>query len=188
MGRRPAIDRERVLGLAEDILLRDGPRGLTIEALAKAAGVSKGGGVHPSAWTEVVVWALPAPGSLGFSAALGDRSVELSWNRPGQGYTAEVEKQNAKGEWRGLTGLDQKSGRYSDFDVEYEKTYVYRARLVRLKDQTKVLGPWSPDRSVRVIDVVPPNPPGYLDAALAVARRIPVVPGGKVEVRPVMIY
>ena len=43
MGRRPAIDRERVLGLAEDILLRDGPRGLTIEALAKAAGVSKGG-------------------------------------------------------------------------------------------------------------------------------------------------
>ena len=27
-----------------------------------------------------------------------------------------------------------------------------------------------------------------LDAALAVARRIPVVPGGKVEVRPVMIY
>jgi hypothetical protein len=27
-----------------------------------------------------------------------------------------------------------------------------------------------------------------LDAALAVARRVPVVPGGKVEVRPVMIY
>ncbi len=27
-----------------------------------------------------------------------------------------------------------------------------------------------------------------LDAALAVARRIPVVPDGKVEVRPVMIY
>lgn len=27
-----------------------------------------------------------------------------------------------------------------------------------------------------------------LDAALAIARRIPVVPGGKVEVRPIMIY
>lgn len=27
-----------------------------------------------------------------------------------------------------------------------------------------------------------------LDAALAIARRMPVVPGGKVEVRPVMIY
>lgn len=27
-----------------------------------------------------------------------------------------------------------------------------------------------------------------LDAALAIARRVPVVPGGKVEVRPVMIY
>ncbi len=27
-----------------------------------------------------------------------------------------------------------------------------------------------------------------LDAALAWARRVPVVPGGKVEVRPVMIY
>lgn len=43
MGRRPAIDRDRVLELAEGILLRDGPRGLTIDALAKAAGVSKGG-------------------------------------------------------------------------------------------------------------------------------------------------
>ncbi len=133
----------------------------------RVAGVAEGGGVHPSAWTEAVVWAWPAPGSLGFSAALGDRAVELGWNRPGQGFQAEIEKQDARGVWRGLNGLDPKTGHFSDLDVEYEKTYVYRARLIRLKDQTSILGPWSPERSVRVVDVVPPNPPGYLDAALA---------------------
>lgn len=43
MGRRPTIDRDRVLDLAEAILLRSGTGALTIDALAKAAGVSKGG-------------------------------------------------------------------------------------------------------------------------------------------------
>ena len=43
MGRNPTIDRDRGLDLAEAILLRSGTGALTIEALAKAAGVSKGG-------------------------------------------------------------------------------------------------------------------------------------------------
>ncbi|EFH10518.1 TetR/AcrR family transcriptional regulator [Pseudoroseomonas cervicalis] len=43
MGRPPTIDRDRVLDLAEQILLKDGTGALTIDAVAKAAGVSKGG-------------------------------------------------------------------------------------------------------------------------------------------------
>lgn len=43
MGRPPTIDRDRVLDLAEGILLKDGTGGLTIDAVAKAAGISKGG-------------------------------------------------------------------------------------------------------------------------------------------------
>ncbi len=43
MGRPPTIDRDEVLDLAEDILLKGGTGALTIDALAKAAGVSKGG-------------------------------------------------------------------------------------------------------------------------------------------------
>nr|WP_314075409.1 TetR/AcrR family transcriptional regulator [uncultured Roseococcus sp.] len=43
MGRTPTIDRDKVLDLAEGILLREGTGGLTIDAVAKAAGISKGG-------------------------------------------------------------------------------------------------------------------------------------------------
>lgn len=43
MGRRPTIDRDEVLDIAESILLTAGTAGLTIDAVAKAAGISKGG-------------------------------------------------------------------------------------------------------------------------------------------------
>ncbi|MBU8544427.1 MULTISPECIES: TetR/AcrR family transcriptional regulator [Roseomonadaceae] len=43
MGRPPTIDRDKVLDLAEQILLKEGTGALTIDAVAKAAGVSKGG-------------------------------------------------------------------------------------------------------------------------------------------------
>jgi AcrR family transcriptional regulator len=43
MGRPPTIDRDRVLDLAESLLLKGGTGALTIDAIAKAAGVSKGG-------------------------------------------------------------------------------------------------------------------------------------------------
>ncbi|NGM23418.1 TetR/AcrR family transcriptional regulator [Roseomonas stagni] len=43
MGRRPTIDREKVLDIVEAILLRDGTAGLTIDAVARAADISKGG-------------------------------------------------------------------------------------------------------------------------------------------------
>ena len=43
MGRRPTIDRDKVLDLAEGLLFSEGTRGLTIDAVARAAGCSKGG-------------------------------------------------------------------------------------------------------------------------------------------------
>lgn len=43
MGRKKSIDREVLLDLAEDIVRRHGAAALTIEALAKAAGITKGG-------------------------------------------------------------------------------------------------------------------------------------------------
>jgi AcrR family transcriptional regulator len=43
MGRKPTITRERLLELAEEIVRNEGPKALTVEALATSAGVSKGG-------------------------------------------------------------------------------------------------------------------------------------------------
>ncbi|MCI1025389.1 TetR/AcrR family transcriptional regulator [Pseudomonas putida] len=43
MGRRKTIDRDEVLRVAEGIVARDGASALTIDAVAKAAGITKGG-------------------------------------------------------------------------------------------------------------------------------------------------
>lgn len=43
MGRRPTINREQVLAIAERIVAERGAAALTIEAVATAAGISKGG-------------------------------------------------------------------------------------------------------------------------------------------------
>jgi len=43
VGRLPTIDRNRVLDIAESLVLTAGTSGLTMDAVAKAAGVSKGG-------------------------------------------------------------------------------------------------------------------------------------------------
>src|SRR5580692_6784542 len=43
VGRRRSIDREQVLDLAEAIVSEKGPAALTIDAVAKAAGITKGG-------------------------------------------------------------------------------------------------------------------------------------------------
>ncbi|MDR1045141.1 MAG: lipoprotein [Candidatus Adiutrix sp.] len=126
------------------------------------------GGRHPQAVSETVVWAVAPPGQLGFSAALGDKAVELRWNRPGRDYLVEIEKKGPGGQWAPLAGLDQASGAFSDLAVAYGQSCSYRGRLVRVKDETRARGPWSTERTVRVIDLTPPPPPGHLDAALDV--------------------
>ena len=133
----------------------------------RVTGVSKSGGRHPQATAETVVWALPAPGALGgFSAAMGDKAVNLGWSRPSAGFRAEIEKMSADKTWAAIPSLDPSQGHFTDLGVEYEQSYTYRGRLVRLKDDTSVTGPWSREITVRVVDVTPPNPPGYLDAVL----------------------
>lgn len=43
MGRQRTIDREKLLDAAEDIVLQQGATALTIDAVAKTMGISKGG-------------------------------------------------------------------------------------------------------------------------------------------------
>jgi AcrR family transcriptional regulator len=43
MGRQRSIDRDKVLDMAEEIVARQGAAGLTIDSVAKAMGISKGG-------------------------------------------------------------------------------------------------------------------------------------------------
>lgn len=44
MGRQRTIDRDKVLDAAEDIVIKQGAAALTIDAVAKSMGISKGGG------------------------------------------------------------------------------------------------------------------------------------------------
>lgn len=134
----------------------------------RVKGLSSGGGSHPQAYSETVVWSVPSPGALpGFSVAMADKAVNIGWGRSGAGYRAEVERRLPDSEeWKALKDFDPQAGRYTDFDVEYEKTYIYRGRLAKLKEDSSIPGPWSREITVRVIDVTPPNPPGYVDAAL----------------------
>lgn len=44
MGRPRSIDRDKLLDMAEKIVGKDGPAALTIDAVARAAGITKGGG------------------------------------------------------------------------------------------------------------------------------------------------
>jgi len=130
--------------------------------------VAPGGGIHPEAYAETTVWALEAPGDLpGFSAAMGDRWVDLKWRVPAGGYQAEIQRKSPDGAWAALGGLDQASGQYRDLSVQYEQTYIYRARLAKVKDQSSVPGPWSKEITIKTIDDVPPNPPGYLEASIS---------------------
>ncbi len=58
MGRKPTISRSRILDLAEEIVRTDGAKALTIDALARAAGISKGGVQYSFASKDDLVRAL----------------------------------------------------------------------------------------------------------------------------------
>ncbi len=128
--------------------------------------VAANGGMHPDSAAQVTVWSIPAPGALpSFEAEMRDKAVEIRWPRPAAGYRAEVEKLEG-GQWRPIPDMDSASGRYVDLRVEYERSYGYRGRLVGQKGDTQAFGPWSEEKTLKVVDLTPPNPPGYLDAAL----------------------
>lgn len=129
--------------------------------------VAKNGGIHPASAATATVWAISAPSALAsFNVALRDKAVDIIWPRPTAGYTAQVEKLQ-DGQWRAIPDIESASGRYLDLHVDYEQSYSYRGRLVSQKGQTLALGAWSSEQTVKIVDRTPPNPPGYLDAALA---------------------
>lgn len=72
MGRRPTITRERLLEIAEGIVRNDGAAGLTIDALAKAAGLSKGGVQYSFSSKDALVRALVERWTRQFDKLLGE--------------------------------------------------------------------------------------------------------------------
>jgi AcrR family transcriptional regulator len=60
MGRRQTIDRGHLLDAAEQVVLRDGPSSLTIDAVAKEAGVSKGGVLYAYSTKDALIEAMMA--------------------------------------------------------------------------------------------------------------------------------
>lgn len=71
MGRKPTITREGLLEIAEAIVRSEGAAGLTVEALAKAAGISKGGVQYSFPSKDDLVRALIERWTRQFDALLG---------------------------------------------------------------------------------------------------------------------
>ncbi|WMS44518.1 TetR/AcrR family transcriptional regulator [Acuticoccus sp. MNP-M23] len=69
-GRPRTIDRDRLMDLAEEIVTKEGAAALTIDALAKAAGVTKGGVQYAFGTKEALVEALFERWSETYSAAI----------------------------------------------------------------------------------------------------------------------
>lgn len=72
MGRKPTIMREALLEIAEEIVRSEGATGLTIDALAKAARISKGGVQYAFSSKDDLVRALIERWTNQFDALLGE--------------------------------------------------------------------------------------------------------------------
>ncbi|SON54551.1 transcriptional repressor BetI [Hartmannibacter diazotrophicus] len=72
MGRKPTITRDGLLEIAERIVRSEGAAGLTIDALAKAAGISKGGVQYSFSSKDDLVRALVERWTRQFDELLGE--------------------------------------------------------------------------------------------------------------------
>ncbi|MCW2276460.1 TetR family transcriptional regulator [Rhodoblastus acidophilus] len=70
MGRTRTIDRDKVLDIAEQIVLRDGATALTFDAVAKAAGITKGGLQYCFGSKDDLIGAIVERGAKFFEAEL----------------------------------------------------------------------------------------------------------------------
>lgn len=70
MGRKPTITRGQLLDIAEEIVRTEGAKALTVEALARAAGISKGGVQYSFASKDELVRALIERWTSQFDAIL----------------------------------------------------------------------------------------------------------------------
>lgn len=75
MGRKPTISPERLLTLAEDIVNADGPQALTIDALARAAGISKGGVQYSFASKDALIKGLVDRWTAQFDRLVDDIAI-----------------------------------------------------------------------------------------------------------------
>jgi AcrR family transcriptional regulator len=71
LGRKPTITREGLIELAEEIVRGEGAAGLTIDALAKRAGISKGGVQYSFSSKDDLIRALIERWTHQFDALLG---------------------------------------------------------------------------------------------------------------------
>lgn len=76
MGRTPSISRDGLLDVAEEIVRSHGGNALTIGALARAAGVSKGGVQYSFASKDAIIRGLIERWTSQFDALLGDEPDE----------------------------------------------------------------------------------------------------------------
>ncbi|MBA2124769.1 TetR/AcrR family transcriptional regulator [Hyphomicrobium methylovorum] len=72
MGRKPTITRERLLEIADKIVRSEGAAGLTIDALARAANISKGGVQYSFASKDDLIRALVERWTQKFDELLGE--------------------------------------------------------------------------------------------------------------------
>ena len=70
MGRKPTITRGQLLDIAEEIVRTEGAKALTVEALARAAGISKGGVQYSFSSKDELVRALIERWTSQFDAIL----------------------------------------------------------------------------------------------------------------------
>ncbi|MDR1577384.1 MAG: hypothetical protein LBT86_04030 [Deltaproteobacteria bacterium] len=142
----------------------------------KVAGFSGRGAVNPQSWREITVYGQISPGRLAhFSAELDDQTTRLTWSKPKAGQKVEIQKLAPGRGWVTLDTTGSPQGSMVDLAVVYGQTYFYRARLLVETGQSLTPGPFGPEIIVKVEDLSPPRPIGFLDAAYA--------PGGGVSLR-----
>lgn len=76
MGRPPSDARDRALAAAFELVCRDGAAGLTLDAVAKEAGLSKGGLLHHFSTKDALVRALVERTALLWEAAVESEAAK----------------------------------------------------------------------------------------------------------------
>ncbi|MDR2443153.1 MAG: hypothetical protein LBE31_06490, partial [Deltaproteobacteria bacterium] len=129
----------------------------------EVAGYSSRGAVHPGAKVQTTVWNEPAYDKLqNFTIEPDDLAVRLSYLAP-SGAEIEVQRRDNDGPFVTLNLARDGS---VDTSVSYGHHYVYRARTIKVKGQTRIPSSWTSELSVYIEDLTPPPPPSYLDAVL----------------------
>lgn len=140
MGRKPTITRERLLELAEEIVRNEGPKALTVEALAMSAGLSKGGIQYSFRSKDELIRALIERWTIQFDEVLQLKSASTSGELVDRYIKAiRVSHQATDAKMAGLLLIYLQNTENMD-----ETRQWYRAILARLDGDT------APARAARV--------------------------------------